>query len=549
MTFAVPSRKASPLVGFRICYSLLTLFCLALTCSPLSAAQQDKASLSGTVRDGHGSPIAGVTVHLQAKGTTAGGNPTAQTDSKGRYRFDGLHQGVYTLSTSMPGYEDSRIPPVFVGPDQSKTVDLTLGAPRSQAANPAATQPQFFDQPQFTVAGVTDTTSLGGHGSDVVVRTRESIAKETVSLSKPSANSRPADPALEQELRAKATHDPSDFDANHRLGQLLIGEGKAADAIPFLDRAARLKPEDYGNSYDLALANANAGNYSQARDRAKALLATHDNAELHHLLGNVEEKLGNPLEAVRQYQRAAELDPIEPYLYDWGSELLLHHAPEPAIEVFTKGIHLFPHSVRMLIGIGAALFARGSDEDAVSRLCEASDLAPDDPAPYLFLGKLLRGEPTSSPKIVATLHRFVTLKPENAAANYYYAVALWKLPPMPPDRSRLAQIESLLRNALRLDPKFAAASLQLGILYSEEGRHPDAVSAYQGAIAANPQLGEAHYRLAQEYRQVGETDRAKEELRLYAECEKESAETVERERHEIPQFVYTLRDQPSVEAR
>src|SRR2546430_13519862 len=45
----------------------------------------------------------------------------------------------------------------------------------------------------------------------------------------------------------------------------------------------------------------------------------------------------DPLEAVRQYQRAAELDASEPYLFDWGAELLLHHAPEPAIEVFSKG--------------------------------------------------------------------------------------------------------------------------------------------------------------------------------------------------------------------
>lgn len=541
-TSVAASRKAYGFKFLRWGRIHLALVCLAL-CSAVAIVQRDNASLSGTVRDGHGNPIAGAAVHVQAKDKGPGESRTAQTDSKGQYRFDGLHEGIYIVVTSMPGYEESRIPPVLIGPNESKTADLTLGMPE----NPAATQPQFFDQPQFTVAGVTDTTSLGGHGSDVVVRTRESIAKETVSLSKSAANPHANDPAVERELRAKVTRDPSSFDANHRLGQLLITEGKASDAIPFLDRAAQLKPEDYDNSYDLALANADAGNYAQAREGAKALLATHDQAELHHLLGNVEEKLGDPLEAVRHYQRSAELDPSEAYLYDWGSELLLHHAPEPAIEVFTKGNHLFPHSVRMLIGLGAALFARGSDEEAVTRLCEASDLAPNDPAPYVFLGMLLRAAPSSFP-FAEKLHRFVTLNPDNAEANYYYAFALWKLPPMPPDRARMDQIESLLQKALRLDPKLAAASLQLGILYADEGKHPDAISAYQRAIAANPQLGEAHYRLAQAYRQAGQPDKAKEELRLYAECEKKSAETVERERHEIPQFVYTLRDQPSPEA-
>src|ERR1700684_2250122 len=33
------------------------------------------------------------------------------------------------------------------------------------------------------------------------------------------------------------------------------------------------------------------------------------------------EKQGNALEAVREYQRVAELDPSEAHLFDWGTEL------------------------------------------------------------------------------------------------------------------------------------------------------------------------------------------------------------------------------------
>ena len=141
----------------------------------------------------------------------------------------------------------------------------------------------------------------------------------------------------EKSLRESVEREPSSFDGNHRLGKLLAENGKAREAIPYLERAGELKPGDYENAYDLALANAHAGNYERARDSAQALLQHHDKAEVHHLLGDVQEKLGNSLEAVREYQRAAELDPSEAYLFDWGSELLLHHAPEPALEVFTQG--------------------------------------------------------------------------------------------------------------------------------------------------------------------------------------------------------------------
>jgi len=519
---------------------------ILLTSLQLSMRSQEPAdaSLRGTVRDSQGKPVAGAALHLQAKDTEQA--QTAHTDVQGNYRFVALRTGVYTLRADMAGYSVAELSSLFFGPKEAKSVDLTLPpakTPPSQSAS--ARTPEFFDQPQFTVAGVTDTTSLGGHGSDTIVRTRDTLAKDAVSLSKPPVGSAPAaSAATEKSLRETVERDPASFEANHRLGKQLAEDGKAREAIPYLERAAELTPGDYENSFDLALANANAGDYERARNRAQALLARSDKAELHHLLGDVQEKLGNSLDAVGEYQRAAELDPSEPYLFDWGSELLLHHAPEPAMEVFTKGNRLYPGSVRMLIGLGAAWFARGSYDQAVLRICAASDLSPKDSLPYLFLGKMQSAESTPSAEVVEKLHRFAVEQPENPQANYYYAVGLWKLRKKPQDTASTAQVESLLRNAIRLDSKFAAAYLQLGILHSEQKDYPHAISDYQQAIQSDSQMEEAHYRLAQAYRQTGDAVKAEAELKVYDQLAKESAQKAERERHEIRQFVYTLRDQP-----
>src|SRR5207244_9734095 len=129
-------------------------------------------------------------------------------------------------------------------------------------------------------------------------------------------------------------------------------------------------------------------------------------------------------------------------LFDWGAELLLHRAAEPAIEVFAKGNRLFPRSVRMLIGLGAAWYARGSYDQAARSLCEASDLNPNDPTPYQFLGRMQGVETTQSGEMVEKLARFVQLQPENALANYYYALSLWKRRKDPADGERAAQVES-----------------------------------------------------------------------------------------------------------
>jgi tetratricopeptide (TPR) repeat protein len=515
-----------------------------------SADRTESASLQGSVRDSHDRPVAAAKVSLQADIGTE--TLTAVTDSKGLYHFAALRGGVYSLRVEKAGYDAAIFGPCALGGKETKKIDLTLKPAKASAVQSASTgTPEFYDEPQFTVAGVTDTTQLGGHGSDTVVRTREGLARETVSL-KPLADGSPhtSAAAAEKSLREAAEHEPESFDANYRFGKQLVDDGKPREALPYLDRASQLRPGDYANSYALARAHADAGDYQDARKRVRALQTVQDNAgqekaELHHLLGDVEEKLGNPLAALQEYQRAAELNPSEPNLFDWGAELLRHRAMEPAIEVFTKGNRLFPHSVRMLVGLGASWYARGSYEPAVQRLCEASDLNPDDPSPYLFLSKIQSVEKTQSDALVERLRRFVTLQPENAMANYYYAVSLWKGRKGPEDGETLAQVQSLLEKSVHLDPRLGLGYLQLGILYSERKDFSEAIPAYQQTIELNPSLEEAHYRLAQAYRQTGQKLKAQEEFEVYDQISKRKAADAERERHEIQQFMYTLRDRPS----
>lgn len=202
----------------------------------------------------------------------------------------------------------------------------------------------------------------------------------------------------------------------------------------------------------------------------------------------------------------------------------------------------------MLIGMGASSFALGNYDQAVESVCRASDLAPSNSAPYIFLGKMDRIASILSAAVVERLQRFAQLRPESAEANYYYAVALWKRQRGSQDQNLRLQVESLLKNATRLDPKFAAAFLQLGILYSEERDFQVAIGEYEQAIQSDSQEAEAHYRLAQAYRQVGKPEKAKTEVEIYDRLSKESAARADADRREMRQFVYTLRDTQTTQA-
>jgi tetratricopeptide (TPR) repeat protein len=390
------------------------------------------------------------------------------------------------------------------------------GQPKPSASDAPSSPatPQFYDEPRFTVAGVAGATNLGGHGSDTVVRTKEALARDTASLIKPAAPdlSTSSSGATEKSLREAVGRDSQSFDANHQLGKLLADNGKAAEALVYLKRASQLSPRDS------------------------------DKAELHHLLAEVEEKLKHPLEAVREYQLAAEKNPSEPYLFDWGTELLAHGASEAAAEIFARGNRAFPYSVRMLVGLGVAWHARGSYDKAAECLCAASDLNPNDPTPYIFLGKMQNAGTVQSANVVERLARFVRIQPENALANYYYAIALWKTVQATVHPNTAAHVQALLEKAVHLDPKLGSAYLQRGVVYSEMGDLPNAISAYQQAVEASPELEEPHYRLAQLYRRTGEKAKAERELQLYEQLSIKAKEQAERDRHDIQQFVVSLRD-------
>src|SRR6476646_9445344 len=69
------------------------------------AAAQTTGVVSGTVRDQTGGLLPGVTVELTAPRTPA---LAASTDAGGRYRFDAVAPGDYTLSFRLVNFGDQR---------------------------------------------------------------------------------------------------------------------------------------------------------------------------------------------------------------------------------------------------------------------------------------------------------------------------------------------------------------------------------------------------------------------------------------------------------
>lgn len=446
--------------------------------TPLSGENRSGTSnlaFEGMVKDAQGTPIVGASVSLAQSGSL---NPAetadVKTDPTGKFTFPAPKAGTYFLRVQKTGFNEV-VQTVTLPFVNQKSCEVVLSP--SAHAGKSADGLQFSDDANFTIAGITDWTAAGGHGSDINLRTSESLARDTRILEAPA--SQETRTATKEQLRSE-------------------------------------------------------------RDELQSKLASNDSADLHRHLADVDEELNDPLAAEREYERATQLDPSEQNYFAWATELLLHRAIQPAQQVFTKGLNAYPHSERMLAGLGAALYASGLYSQAAEQLCAASDLKPDDSTPYLFLGKMVQASAQPLPCAEERLARFSRNQPTNPAANYYNALALWKRAGA--THPQAEQTESLLKKAIAADPKFAEAYLQLGILYAAEGKAAETITAYEKAVSANPNFPEAHFRLAQAYKKSGEVDKAQHQFQTYEQLQKSQAAAVEQQRREIQQFVVVLKD-------
>jgi tetratricopeptide (TPR) repeat protein len=455
-------------------------------------ANANGSTVRGVVRDPAGKPVADAAVRLERRDTETATDRTSSAD--GAFEFASVADGDYVVSATKAGKQSQSVEIKVSSSEgggnstgqESIVLELEDTLRSNKGTVASGSQPmEFSDSPSFTIAAVTDWTAAGGHGSDAILRTSESLTRDAAQLKGGVGDTRPvADPALKQAVAFEAS-----------------------------------------------------GEYAKAREIVRTLLTKEKTGDRLRLAGELDEKLGDPVAAVNELEHAVREDGSEENYFEWGSELLLHRAIWQAKDVFTAGAKRYPRSARMLTALGAALFACSLYDDAAQRLCEAADLNPSSHDAYLFLGKAEMAAPNPLRCSQEKLAEFAKREPDNPLASYYDAMAIWKQSGRSTDVQTQQQVESLLDRAVALDPKCSDAYLQLGNLSVSRHEEAKAIADYSKAVEANPQSTEAHYRLGMAYDRVGERDKAKREFQLHEELDKQQAAEVERQRREVKQFL------------
>ncbi|HUV71278.1 MAG TPA: tetratricopeptide repeat protein [Terracidiphilus sp.] len=318
----------------------------------------------------------------------------------------------------------------------------------------------------------------------------------------------------ERALLLAAKREPRNVEVVGALGEYYLHKEEWRESVRWLARAAALSAQDESIGYDLAFAYMQAGELDSAQHQIRQMLAQADSAKLHNLLAAVKERGGDNDGAVREYYRAAEVEPTESNIFDLATFLLQHKQYvgwlDESVKYFRYGVEKYPRSSQMMVGLGVALYASEQYDEAVRVLCAAVDLDPKDPRPVQFLGRAGRVSPDLATAVDKRLKDFADRYPDNAATNYFYALSLWERGGRDEGRN-FPKIQELLRKAEALSPGWYEPHYQLGLLYEAEKRYPDAIREMQKAVKIDPNFFSAHFRLVTLYGRIGDKPKALDE--------------------------------------
>ncbi len=226
-------------------------------------------------------------------------------------------------------------------------------------------------------------------------------------------------------------------------------------------------------------------NWLSAYEHAQAAIAAHpDFVPALELRGRALRALGRHAEALASFERVTEVIPgdVQALVDQAGQHLELGQS-EDARDCFEIALAHAPDCVAALAGLARLLRNAGATELALDHIRHALRAMPQD-AELHFESALTHNRCGDVDGACAAYERALELQPAYAAA----AVNLGLIYLSQLGDPRRAQ--QYFEQALEVDPRSVAAQANLGAAMQEQGRLDDALAHYKRLIAAQPEVVE-----------------------------------------------------------
>ena len=295
---------------------------------------------------------------------------------------------------------------------------------------------------------------------------------------------------------------PENVAVLHLFGVVARDAGKPEQAVPVLERALCLAPDDAPIHDALAAALHDIGQLEEAASAYRRVIAlAPGRATAHNNLGIALNEAGPPGDAVRVCGEALRLDPDFPQAHNnLGNALHALGRWEEAEVAYRRAVAHAPDYVDAHNNLGTVLQDQGRHQDAVDAFRTALALRPDYAEAHSNLGTAFQALGLLE-RAVAAGRKAVDLQPDLAHGHNNLGTALLEL-------GRLDAAEDAFQRALELAPDLADVHHNLANLYKERGRLEEALAACRRAIDAVPNNAESHYLLGTILQDAGRLDDA-----------------------------------------
>ncbi len=369
--------------------------------------------------------------------------------------------------------------------------------------------------PTFSAAGIQGNIAPSGYSGGAREEEARQVASLVVDLQAANyADELPAAAKLgcdrQPELLHAALTQPMSFEANLRLGLFYLQHQSPSLSVKYLSLATQLRPNDVAAQRYLATSEVEAKDYVAASRLAQQW----NGAEAHRIKGSVEAAQGNANAALAEYKQSVALDSGANNVFAAGLAVMTLGLFADAEQMLVSGTASHPDSAKLWLVRGMAETLEENQKQAMESLLRASMLDPGDLLAPTLLAKQAESEKDLT-RVLPVVRSLAAAKPKEAIAQYDEALVLAKTNPGSTDPAIHKQIEAELHTAMQLQPQFAAAHFQLGVLSLDTGDVKSAITELSEAVRLDPDVAEWHYRLSRAYRRDGQSSAAESEMQSF----------------------------------
>ncbi len=344
------------------------------------------------------------------------------------------------------------------------------------------------------------------------------------------------EPAL-QAFELGLERDPRNQSARFNQARVLLGLGRAREAVLELERLTAAAPEDWEAALALFDARLLAGQGESALGDALALADTaRDAAALASLakilvregvlgpasdmldralalsgddmavwieLSRLRQKEGDAERAVQAAERAVQLGPHEPEaILGYAEALISARRHQRALQFLSGSSQRMDHRPGFHHTLGVAYFGLHRFIDAAAAFVRATELDPEWDTPHFLLGtsRLASGDSLGAAE---AYRQAIAANPHNPLQFVYLVRAYDNLGP---DFDALAV--DAARRALELDPENVECRIRLARHMLEQGKLNEARASLEGIVSSHPDVLKSRILLARTYNRLGMSDEA-----------------------------------------